>query len=160
MKGHPEVIASLRQLLKFELTAINQSFLHARMCLDWGYEEVARRIRKDSIASMVFAEQLIDRILFLEAIPNLRDTYALRIGADVANMHSNDCVLSKETAECANAGIEVCVSSDDDASRELIESILAKEEDRIDWLESQMQVIQDTGLGLYLAQQMRKRGDG
>ena len=71
---------SLRQLLKYELTAINQSFLHARMCLDWGYDSLAKRIRKDSIANMVFAEQLIDRILFLEGMPNLRDTYSVKVG--------------------------------------------------------------------------------
>ena len=156
MKGHPKVLDTLRQLLKYELTAINQSFLHARMCLDWGYEGIAQRIRKDSIANMVYAEQLIDRILFLEGMPNLRDTYALRIGDDAGKIHANDRHLSKRTADCANEGIAVCVEHEDDASRELIESILAKEEDRIDWLESQLQIINDTGLGLYLAHQMRR----
>ena len=156
MRGHPKVLDALRQLLKYELTAINQSFLHARMCLDWGYDGIARHIRKDSIKNMVYAEQLVDRILFLEGMPHLRDTYALGIGTDVGKMHVNDRKLSKNTADCANAGIEVCVAQNDDASREMIESILAKEESRIDWLESQLQIIQDAGLGLYLSQQMRK----
>lgn len=157
MKGHPKVLEALKQLLKFELTAINQSFLHARMCLDWGYDGLAQRIRKDSIANMVYAEQLIDRILFLESMPNLRDLFHLSIGRDVAKIHANDCQLTKGTADCANKGIEVCTDHEDDTSRELIEAILSKEEDRIDWLEAQLQVIRDAGLGLYLAQQMRRR---
>ena len=156
MKGHPKVLGALRQLLKYELTAINQTFLHARMCLDWGYDGIAGRIRKASIRNMVYAEQLVDRILFLEGMPNLRDTYPLRIGSDVGKMHTRDHMLSRETADCANEGINVCVEQEDDTSRELIESILAEEEGRIDWLESQLQIIKDAGLGLYLSQQMRK----
>jgi len=156
MIGHPKVLEALRKLLKCELTAINQSFLHARMCLDWGYEGVAKRIRKDSIANMLFAEQLIDRILFLEGMPSLRDTHAMSIGDDVAKIHANDRALAVKTAESANHGINVCVKNNDDTSRELIESILAQEEDRIDWLESQLQIIEDAGLGLYLSQQIRR----
>ncbi|MDE0123105.1 MAG: bacterioferritin [Bryobacterales bacterium] len=156
MKGNPNVLTSLRQLLKYELTAINQSFLHARMCLDWGYEGIAHAIRKASIRNMVFAEQLVDRILFLEGMPNLRDTYHLRIGTDVGQIHARDRKLARDTANCANAGIDVCVKHEDDASRELLESILADEELRIDWLESQLQIISDAGLGLYLSQQMRR----
>ena len=145
----------MRQLLKYELTAISQSFLHARMCLDWGYDRIARHIRKASIRNMVFAEQLIDRILFLEGMPNLRDTYALRIGSDVGKIHARDRRLAKATADCANAAIEICVEQEDDASRELMESILQEEEARVEWLESQLHVIKDAGLGLYLAQQIR-----
>lgn len=156
MKGNPKVLTSLRKLLKYELTAINQSFLHARMCLDWGYEGIAEAIRKASIRNMVFAEQLVDRILFLEGMPNLRDTYHLRIGTDVSQIHARDHKLARDAANCANAGIDVCVKHEDDASRELLESILADEESRIDWLESQLQIISDAGLGLYLSQQMRK----
>lgn len=156
MIGDPKVLEALRKLLKYELTAINQSFLHARMCLDWGYERIAHRIRKDSISNMRFAEQLIDRILFLEGMPSLRDMHALSIGSDVGKMHANDRALAIKTADCANTGIKVCGKSDDDTSRELIESILAQEEDRIDWLESQLQIIGDAGLGLYLSQQIQK----
>ena len=157
MKGHPKVLEALRNLLKHELTAINQSFLHARMCLDWGYAGIAAQVRKHSISNMVYAEQLVDRILFLEGLPNLRDTYTIRVGRDVGKMHSHDHLLSKRTVDCANEGIDICVRQEDDASRELIESILAKEEDRIVWLESQLRVIGETGRGLYLAQLMRKR---
>ncbi len=156
MRGDTQALAALRALLKFELTAINQAFLHARMCLDWGYEGIAGEIRKHSIASMRYAEQLIDRILFLEGLPNLRDTYPMRIGANAGQIHSNDLKLAVETAQCANDGIEVCVRREDDASRELIESILDEEEERIDWLEAQLQIIKDAGLGLYLSQQIRK----
>ncbi len=155
MKGHSKILEALRHLLKYELTAINQSFLHARMCLDWGYAEIAERIRKASIRHMVHAEQLVDRILFLEGMPNLRDTYALRIGTDVGKMHKRDRKLSLDAADCANAGIEDCTKHNDDASRELIESILEHEEGKIDWLESQLQIIDDAGLGLYLSQQIR-----
>ncbi len=155
MKGNPRVLEALRSLLKYELTSINQSFLHARMCLDWGYEEIAERIRKMSIKHMIHAEQIVDRILFLEGMPSLRDTFALRIGTDVGKMHSHDRSLSLETADSANKGIEACIRHDDDTSRELIESILKEEEAKIDWLESQLQVIHDAGLGLYLSRQMR-----
>lgn len=155
MKGHAKVMASLRELLKYELTAINQSFLHARMCLDWGYERIADRIRKASIKSMIHSEQLVDRILFLEGKVNLRDTYHLRIGADVHRMHSRDLLLARDTIDCANAGIAVCVENKDDTSRELIERILENEEQKIVWLESQLQIIKDAGLGLYLSQQVR-----
>lgn len=155
MRGDPQVLTVLRQLLKYELTAINQSFLHARMCLDWGYDSLAKKIRKDSIANMFFAEQLIDRILFLEGMPNLRDTYSVKVGSDVSEIHGHDRKLAKKTADCANAGVSTCTECGDDASRELIESILTREEDRIDWLESQLQIIKDAGLGLYLAQQIR-----
>ena len=156
MKGHPKALTALKALLKYEITAINQSFLHARMCLDWGYEGLASRVRKDSIARMVFAEQLIDRILFLEGMPNLVDSFKMSIGRDVAKIHRNDLNLSKATVACANEGVETCIGANDDTSRELIESILVKEEDRVDWLESQLQIIDDTSLGLYLSQQFRK----
>ena len=154
MKGHPKVIEALKELLKCELTAINQSFLHARMCLDWGYNGLAMQIRKDSITKMVHAEQLIDRILFLEKIPNLASMFKLGIGKDVAKIHVNDLMLATRTADCANLGIKTCTNEKDDTSRELIEAILKTEEDLIDWLESQLQVIEDTSLGLYLSQQM------
>ncbi len=157
MQGHPKVLEALRELLKYELTAVNQSFLHARMCLDWGYERVAGRIRKASIGNMVRAEQLIDRILFLEGMPNLRAIYSLRIGKDVGMIHANDRNLAKKTADCANGGVKVCKEHKDDTSRELIEGILAQEEGHIDWLESKLQIIEDAGLGLYLAQQMHRR---
>ncbi len=156
MKGHPKVLAALKALLKYQLSTINQSFLHARMCLDWGYDGLARRIRRDSIANMVFAEQLIDRILFLESMPSLRDTYKMSIGEDVGKIHRHDLQLAKITVKCANEGIETCVLSEDDASRELIESILVKEDERVDWLESQLQIIRDMGLGLYLSQLLRR----
>lgn len=157
MQGHPKVLEALRELLKYELTAINQSFLHARISLDWGYDEVAARIRKASIGNMVRAEQLIDRILFLEGMPNLRDIHSLRIGRDMGKIHANDRNLAKKTADCANGGVQVCMEHKDDTSRELIEGVLTQEEDHIDWLESQLQIIEDAGLGLYLAQQMHRR---
>lgn len=156
VKGHPKALAALKSLLKYQLTTINQSFLHARMCLDWGYEGLARHIRKDSIANMVFAEELIDRILFLESMPSLRDTYKMAIGQDVAKIHINDLDLANATVACANDAVATCTTANDDTSRELVERILLKEEDRVDWLESQLKIIDDTGLGLYLSQQLRK----
>ena len=156
MQGDPQVLESLKTVLKSELTAINQSFLHARMCTDWGYEGLGRVIRKQSIVKMEHAEKLIDRILFLESMPNLRDMFALRIGKNVKLIHENDLALDSETAARANQGVEVCVAQSDDASRELLEQVLVSEEEQVDWRESQLQVIADTGLGLYLAQQMRK----
>ncbi len=155
MKGNPRVLEALRSLLKYQLTSINQSFLHARMCLDWGYEEIAGQVRKASIDHMVFAEQLVDRILFLEGMPSLRDTYPVRVGTDVGQIHSYDLSLSCDTAASANEGIQASIEHEDDTSRELIESILKQEEAKIDWLESQLQIIRDTGLGIYLSRQMR-----
>lgn len=156
MKGDPKVLESLKDVLKSELTAINQLFLHARICADWGYEGLGRKIRRESIVKMEHAEKLIDRILFLESMPNLRDMFALRIGKDVGRMHRNDLALGKETAARANKGVETAAAQADDTSRELLESILTAEEGYIDWLEAQLQVIDDAGLGLYLARQMRR----
>lgn len=156
MKGDPQVLEALKDVLKAELTAINQSFLHARMCADWGYEGLGRKIRKESIVKMEHAEKLIDRILFLESMPNLRDMFPLRIGKDVGQIHKNGLVVGRDIAARANKGVETAAAQSDDTSRELLESILTSEEEYIDWLEAQLQVIEDAGLGLYLARQMRR----
>ncbi len=156
MKGDPKVLEALKDVLKSELTAINQSFLHARMCTDWGYAGLGRKIRKESIVKMEHAEKLIDRILFLESMPNLSDIFPLRIGRNVGRMHENDLAIGSEIAARANKGVETAAARSDDTSRELLESILTTEEEYIDWVEAQLQIIEDAGLGLYLAQQMRR----
>ncbi len=156
MKGDPKVLQSLKDVLKSELTAINQSFLHASMCTNWGYAGLGRKTRKESIVKMEHAEKLIDRILFLESMPNLRDTLPLRIGKNVGQMHENDLAINSEIIARSNKGVETAAAQSDDTSRELIESILTTEEEYADWLEAQLQVIDDAGLGLYLAQQMRR----
>ena len=154
MKGDPEVIECLKEVLKAELTAINQYFLHAEMCENWGYLALAKYVKRESIEEMQHAEALIERILFLESIPNLREMFSLRIGKDVRSQFENDLALELEAVPRLNQAIDVAVEKRDNGSRELFEKILLDEEKHVDWLEAQIDMIDQMGIGVYLSQQM------
>lgn len=154
MKGHPEVIKQLNIILESELTAINQYFLHARMCQSWGYAKIGAKIYKESIDEMKHAQSLIDRILFLEGLPNLQKLGSLRIGESVQEQLKSDLALEHEVVPKLLAAIDVCVEKKDPTSRELLESILSSEEEHIDWLEAQLNIIKEIGPENYLAQQL------
>jgi len=156
MKGDPKVIAFLNQVLKAELTAINQYFLHAEMCENWGYERLARLVRKESIEEMTHAEKCMERILFLDGTPNMSDYFKINIGADVETQLKNDLQLEYDAVKRLNDGIKLCVAQGDNASRELAEQILSDEEHHIDWLEGQLHAIAEMGIANYLAQQLKK----
>jgi len=156
MKGDPKVIAFLNQVLKAELTAINQYFLHAEMCENWGYYRLGKLVKKESIEEMVHAEKCIERILFLDGTPNMTDYFKINIGATVEQQFKNDLQLEYDAVKRLNDGIKLCVAQGDNASRELAEKILTDEEHHIDWLEAQLHAIGEMGIGNYLAEQMKE----
>ena len=153
MKGDPKVIAVLNQVLKAELTAINQYFLHAEMCENWGYEKLAKHTRKESIEEMVHAEKLIEHILFRDGTPNMSDYFKINIGQNVKAQIENDLQVEYDAVKRLNEGIATCVTAGDNGSRDLLEDILTDEEEHIDWLEAQLHSISEMGIENYLAQQ-------
>ena len=160
MKGDAEVIKHLNIVLEAELTAINQYFLHARMCQAWGYNKLGDKIYHESIDEMRHAQSLIDRILFLEGLPNLQKLGALRIGETVPEIIKCDLELEFDAVPKLRAAIQCCVEKVDQTTRNLFERILASEEEHIDWLEAQQTIIKDVGVENYLAQQFEpKSGD-
>ena len=154
MKGDAKVIAVLNEVLKAELTAINQYFLHSEMCENWGYYRLAEVTKKESIGEMKHAEILMERILLLEGTPNMSDYFKINIGANVKQQLQSDLQLEYDAVKRLNAGIQTCVAVKDNGSRELLEKILVEEEEHIDYLEAQLHAIDEIGLDTYLAQQL------
>ncbi|MFP6806396.1 MAG: bacterioferritin [Pseudomonadales bacterium] len=149
-----EVIDYLNKVLKNELTAINQYFLHAKMYKDWGFEQLAEKEHKESIEEMQHADKLIDRLLFLEGLPNLQDLGKLMIGENVEEMLSCDLQLELIAIPLLREAIAHCESASDYVSRELFQDILDAEEDHVDWLETQIELIDKVGSQNYLQSQM------
>jgi bacterioferritin len=154
MKGNERVIAVLNDVLKGELTAINQYFLHAEMCENWGYLRLAAYGRKESIEEMRHAEWLIERILYLDGTPTMNELFPLRIGNAVKEQFQNDLALELDAVPRLNSGIAIAVEVGDNGSRELLTKILTDEEHHVDWLEAQLGVIREIGIENYLAQQV------
>jgi bacterioferritin len=157
VKGDANVIALLNQVLKAELTAINQYFLHAEMCENWGYQRMAKHTRAESIEEMTHAEKLMERILFLDGSPNMSDYFKINIGQSVLDQLKNDLQLEYDAVKRLNDGIETCVKAGDNGSRELLEKILKDEETHIDWLEGQLNAIKEMTIENYLAQQLHDK---
>ena len=156
MQGNQNVIAALNDGLKLELTAISQYFLHGEMCQNWGYERVYAVTKRHSIEEMKHAEELIERLLFLEGAPQMAELNPLKIGANVKAQIENDLALELGAVAAYNAAIKGCTEAGDAASRELFEELLAVEEGHVDWLEAQLHQIGEVGLDRYLSQQIRK----
>lgn len=156
MKGNPKVIAALNEALREELLAINQYFLHAEMCENWKYERLAQHIKKESIDEMKHAEALIERILFLDGVPNMTDPMTLSIGDTVKSQLESDLKLEIEAVAMYNRFIRLAQEEGDNASRELFERLLKDEEGHVDWLEAQVHQIREVGYERYLSQQMRE----
>ncbi|GJM04966.1 MAG: bacterioferritin [marine bacterium B5-7] len=154
MQGNGKVIEHLNTVLKNELTAINQYFLHARMYKNFGLKELDEHEFKESIDEMKHADALIERVLFLEGLPNLQLMGKLRIGEAPKEMLEADLALELDAVPDLKAAIEFCESVKDYVSRELFESILESEEEHIDWLETQLGLISKTGLENYLQSKM------
>lgn len=154
MKGDPKVIAVLNEILTGELTAINQYFLHAKMCKNWGFQKIGDKVYKESIDEMKHAALLTDRILFLEGLPNLQKLGKLRIGENVKEQLESDLALELEAIPRLRQAIELCYTANDHGTRDMLEKILVSEEEHTDWLETQLSVINDIGLQNYLTQQI------
>ena len=154
MKGDQQVIQYLNTVLKNELTAINQYFLHARMFENWGFKELYEHEYKESIDEMKHADALIKRILFLEGLPNLQDLNKLYIGENVSEAISCDLRMEMEAIPVLRKAIAHCESVSDYITRELFEDILESEEGHVDWLETQLGLIGSVGLQNYLQSQM------
>jgi len=158
MKGDTKIIALLNEVLKAELTAINQYFLHAEMCENWGYYKLSKLAKKESIEEMQHAEILMERILYLDGTPNMSDYFKINIGQSVKAQFQNDLALEVDAVKRLNGGIELCVKAGDNGSRDLLSKILNDEEHHIDWLEAQLNTIKEIGIENYLAQQLGAEG--
>jgi bacterioferritin len=156
MKGDARVIALLNDVLSNELTAINQYFLHARLCENWGYERLWKKVRAESIDEMQHADKVIQRILYLEGHPNLQKLGKLEIGETVAEQLKSDLALEKRAIPVLNAGIALCRDRGDNGTAELLEEILVDEEEHADWLEAQLTLVEQVGIQNYLAQQVKE----
>ena len=152
MKGNAKVIAELNVALREELTAINQYFLHAEMCHKWGYHALGNYIKKQSIDEMKHAEELIERLLFLDATPKM-DYMDLSVGADVKQQLEADLKLELNAVEMYNNAVKVSREAGDDTSRALFSKLLTDEEQHVDWLEAQLSQIKEMGYGQYLSNQ-------
>ncbi len=155
MKGDKQVIALLNDVLTAELTAVNQYFLHARLCDHWGYERLYEKVRKESIEEMKHADALIERILFLEGLPNLQKLGKINVGQTVPEQFQLDLQVEYEAVKRLNDGIEAARSAGDNGTRDLLEKMLREEEQHADWLETQQEAIKQMGLEPYLAEQLK-----
>ena len=156
MKGADQIVAALNDVLTAELTAVNQYFIHARMCENWGYQRLWKKVRAESIEEMKHADELIERVLYLEGVPNLQRLGKVNVGQTVPEQLRLDLEVEKAAVKALNTAIELCRSVGDNGSREMLEQILLAEEDHANWLEAQLTLIAQTGEANYLAQQIRE----
>ena len=154
MKGNPQVIEALNRALTIELTAINQYFCQAKMCMNWGFRRLGAKHYEESMGEMKHAEKLIDRILFLEGTPEIARYDVIRVGTDVKEGFENDLKLEMGGVNTYNAAIELCTKQKDNGTRELLAPILVESEEHVDWLETQLALIEAVGLQNYLTEQM------
>jgi bacterioferritin len=156
VKGSKEVLEVLNEVLAGELVAINQYFLHAKICKNWGYELLAKKVREESIDEMKHADAIIERILFLDGLPNLQRLDKLHIGESVPEQFKCDLELEHRAIDRLRDGIDLCRQKGDRTSEDLLANILAAEEEHVDWLETQLGLIDALGEKHYLAQQLRE----
>ncbi len=156
MKGDRKVIQQLNGVLKNELTAINQYFIHHKMCKNWGYELISKKKREESIEEMKHADVVIERILFLDGVPNMQRLSPVKVGEDPIEQHKLDLDLEVEAYKRLNDAIKLCRDAGDNGTRELLERILKEEEESIDWHETQLKLVADLGKEHYLAQHIHE----
>ena len=156
MKGEAKVVDLLNEVLTNELTSINQYFLHARICENWGYERLWKKVRAESIDEMKHADELIERILYLEGMPNVQRLEKVMVGETVPEQLKLDLEVEKKAVRVLNRGIELCRTVGDNGSAELLEDMLVDEEEHANWLEAQLALIDQVGVQNYLAQQVKE----
>ncbi len=154
MQGQPEIIELLNEVLTAELTAVNQYFGHSRIQKNWGYKRLADHSYEESIDEMKHADTLIERILYLDGMPNLQRLGSVRLGEDPVEQLQLDLEMERAAVERLNEGIALCVSLGDNGTRELLADMLTSEEDHVDWIETQLHLVDKLGAELYLAEQM------
>ena len=157
MQGDPRIIDVLNQVLRKELTGINQYFIHSRMCKNWGYAVLAKHAYDESIDEMKHADKIIERILFLDGVPNLSDYDPIRVGPDVRQQLAGDLGLEMAALQVLRPAVALCLEVGDHATRELLEHIVEDEEQHVDWIEAQLHKINEVGYQGYLAQQIYER---
>jgi bacterioferritin len=162
MKGDPRIIDLLNEVLTAELTAVSQYFLHARMCRNWGFDYLGKKIYEESIDEMRHSDRLIERILFLDGLPNLQKLGKLTIGQNAIEVLRNDLALELTGVPRLNNGIRQCRDIGDNGSEDLLTHILVQSEEHVDWLESQLEAVAQAGEQNYLAQMIRSgdKGEG
>ena len=154
MQGDAQILEALNDVLSGELTAINQYFIHHKMCQDWGYEKLSKKKREESICEMKDANEVIERILYLDGVPNMQRLNPVRVGEDAIEQHKLDLALETEAIGRLNKAIALCREKGDNGTREILESILEGEEEAADWLEAQLHIVDEVGKENYLAEQI------
>ena len=155
-KGDTQVIEILNEILTAELTAINQYFIHAKMCANWGFDRLAKKKREESIEEMHDADRLIERILYLGGTPNMQRLSPVRVGENAIEQHRLDLSLELESVQRYNRGVALAREKGDNGTKELLEHHLKSEESSVDWLESQLYLVEQLGAPAYLAEQMHE----
>ena len=156
MKGDPEVIEALNEVLTAELTAINQYFVHSKMCKNWGYRKLGDHLYRESIEEMKHADEVIDRILYLDGVPNMQRLFPIRVGENVPEIHRLDLALEVEAVTRFNKYVGLCRDKADNGSREMLERMLRQEEEAVDWTEAQLGIIDEIGKERYLAEHIHE----
>jgi bacterioferritin len=154
MQGRPEIIELLNEVLTAELTAVNQYFGHAKMQKNWGYGKLAERTQHESIDEMKHAEELIERIIFLEGMPNLQRLGSVTLGEEPIEQLRLDLAMELEAVERFNRGIALSVELGDNGTREMLAGMLVSEEEHVDWLETQLSLVEALGAEMYLSEQL------
>jgi bacterioferritin len=155
-RGDAQVIEILNEILTAELTAINQYFIHAKMCENWGFDRLAKKKREESIEEMHDADRLIERILYLGGTPNMQRLSPVRVGENAIEQHKLDLALELEAVQRYNRGVALAREKGDNGTKELLEHHLKTEESSVDWLESQLYLVEQLGAPAYLAEQMHE----
>ena len=156
MRGDAQVIEALNDVLTAELTAINQYFIHHKMCANWGYSRLSKKKREESIDEMKDADAVIERILYLDGVPNMQRMNPVCVGEDPVEQHQLDPAAETEAIQRLNAGIALCRDKSDNGSRELLEGILEGEEESADWLEAQLHLVDEVGKENYLSEMINE----
>jgi len=155
MRGDAQIIEALNDVLTSELTAINQYFIHHKMCENWGYSRLSSKKREESIEEMKHADEVIERILYFDGVPNMQRLSHVSVGEDAIEQHKLDLALEVDAVERLNKAIALCREKADNGTRDLLERILVEEEESIDWHEAQLHQVEEIGRENYLAQQIR-----